>query len=124
MQCVEYSEGNELKMRGPHVLDPVPIPEDSIPTSSFEAQVCPDGFPYLDFEDDGREPGFFYSVDGISNSGFQQKEQRLRFYFPNFSTKKNANLISYGHKPVAVKVSEKEYSKLTAGVLPFYKLNW
>jgi hypothetical protein len=32
-------------------------------------EVCPDGYPYMSFEDDdGREPGFFFSVTGLNKS--------------------------------------------------------
>ena len=32
----------------------------------YETRVCPDGYPYMIFEDDdGREPGLFFSVTGI-----------------------------------------------------------
>ena len=35
----------------------------------FECSLNPDGKPYMEFEDDdGREPGFFFSVKGIQSS--------------------------------------------------------
>ena len=47
----------------------------------YDAQVCPDGYPYLVFQaDDGREPGLFFSV-----SGLRPTQKRIRFNFRNLS---------------------------------------
>lgn len=69
---------------------------------NFEAVICPDGYPYMKFEnDDGREPGFFFSVTGV------EPNSNLRFHFPKLSNQ--GKLLSYGHKPVYLKVSDIEY---------------
>lgn len=69
---------------------------------NFEAVVCPDGHPYMVFEDDdGREPGFFFSVSGVPQNC------NLRFHFPKLSMQHK--LMSFGHKPVYLKVSDEEY---------------
>jgi hypothetical protein len=54
--------------------------EDEKKYYNFEAIICPDGYPYMYFEnDDGREAGFFFSVTGVpANSN-------LRFQFPKLS---------------------------------------
>ena len=70
----------------------------------FRMVVCPDGYPYMTFEDDdGREPGFFFSVTGLNKANMNS----LRFRFPLLSNQNK--LISFGHKPVVLKVSSTEY---------------
>lgn len=51
---------------------------------TFENHICPDGYPYMFFEDDdGREPGFFFDVSGIPEE--QEKNAHLRFRFEKLS---------------------------------------
>jgi hypothetical protein len=71
------------------------------PYYNFEAHICPDGFPFMTFEDDGREPGFFFSVENVP------RDANLRFHFPKLSCQEK--LLSYGHKPVYLKVSKERY---------------
>ena len=52
-------------------------------TIEFDAKVCPDGYPYIVFwSDDGREPGLFFSVSGISIAGGVSK---IKFNFKDLS---------------------------------------
>ena len=42
------------------------LQDDKNDYHTFDTHICPDGYPYMFFEDDdGREPGFFFSVSGI-----------------------------------------------------------
>ena len=77
--------------------------------------VCPDGYPYMRFEDDdGREPGFFFSVTGLNK---KENMSSLRFRFPLLSNQ--TKLLSFGHKPVVLKVSSSEYEDLIKGKKAF-----
>jgi len=51
---------------------------------TFDTKICPDGYPYMFFEDDdGREPGFFFSVSGIPVE--EENNTHLRFRFNSLS---------------------------------------
>ena len=66
--------------------------------------------------EDGREPGFFFSVTGVpANSN-------VRFQFPKLSNQ--GKLLSYGHKPVYLKVSDEVYKELVNGKKAFYEQDW
>ena len=79
------------------------------PIYEFETRVCPDGYPYMTFEDDdGREPGFFFSVSGIKNP---TNEGKFRFHFPHLSYQRK-QIESFFHSPVYLKVSHAEYLEL------------
>ena len=57
--------------------------EESTDYFEFETRVCPDGYPYMTFEDDdGREPGFFFSLNGLKE---YKANSKLRFHFPHLS---------------------------------------
>lgn len=66
--------------------------------------------------DDGREPGFFFAVSGVP------KKSNLRFHFPKLSMQHK--LMSFGHKPVYLKVSKEEYQDLVSGKKGFYQQDW
>lgn len=71
-------------------------------------------------EEDGREPGFFFSVTGIpKQQENSQKDKNLRFHFTNMSNQ--AKLLSFGHKPVYLEVSDQEYQDLMSGKKAFYE---
>ena len=63
-------------------------------------------------DDDGREPGFFFSVTGVPENS------NIRFQFPKLSNQHK--LMSYGHKPVYLKVSNEDYQDLISGRKGFY----
>lgn len=76
----------------------------------------------MEFEDeDGREPGFFYSVSGIPEKACSKK-RNLRFHFTNMSNQ--AKLLSFEHKPIALEVSEEDYQDLISGKKAFYEQDW
>lgn len=46
----------------------------------------------------------------------------LKFHGKNFSNQ--AKLLSYGHTPVYLEVSDQEYNAFMNGEIPFYRQNW
>lgn len=62
-------------------------------------------------DDDGREPGLFFSVTGIPQFNKNEvKSRNIRFHFPMLSYQKKQ--MSFGHRPIYVVVSNKDYLKL------------
>ena len=86
----------------------------------FDAHVCPDGYPYMVFQsDDGREPGLFFSVSGISAA---DGIKNIKFNFRQLSHQ--AKLVQYGHKPVFLRVANQKYLNLVSGKSVFQEQNW
>lgn len=90
---------------------------------SYECLVCPDGYPYMTFEDDdGREPGFFFAFSGLKQSEDTNVKRHVRFHFPNLTHQ--AKLLGFGHKPVVAKVSKDQYKELVEGHSAFFEQDW
>ena len=90
---------------------------------SYECLVCPDGYPYMTFEDDdGREPGFFFAVSGLKQSDATQVKRHVRFHFPNLTHQ--AKLLGFGHKPIVLRLSKERYGELVEGRSAFYEQDW
>lgn len=96
----------------------------------YEVRVAPDGYPYMIWEyDDGREPGFFFSVSGIpalkrrkDEESIGNEERRLRFHFTHLTHQ--TKQMSFGHRPVYIVVSHEKYLNLMKGKIPFYEQDW
>ena len=86
---------------------------------SYECWVTPDSWPYLSETNSGRA-GFFFAVKGVPEAtkkfdqalgGEIEVPRILNFKLKNMSMQ--SKLLGYGHSPVYLEISNKEFQDLT-----------
>lgn len=93
----------------------------------YEMWTSPDGWPYMTELNSGRA-GFFFAVSGFPEEQVKMDHslncvlavpRTLHVCFKNMSNQ--AKLLSYGHTPVCLEVSDENYQQLIAGKMPMYR---
>ena len=86
----------------------------------FDIWICPDSLPYV--EGIKTRAQFFFSVTGMPAQSSVEVRRTLRFRVRNMSTQ--GKLLSFGHKPVALRLDKKSYGDMIAGKSPVYNQDW
>jgi hypothetical protein len=64
-------------------------------------------------EDNKSRAQFLFSVSGLPEVSSPEKRRVIRFRVRNMSVQ--GRLLGYGHKPVAVELTNKKYNEVTKG---------
>ena len=86
----------------------------------FDLWVCPDSLPYV--EGSKQRAQFYFDVTGLPPQSSIETRRTLRFRVLNQSNQ--AKLLSYGHKPVFLVLSNQEFLQLQRGKVPVYSQKW
>ena len=86
----------------------------------YDLWVCPDSMPY--HENLKQKAQFYFGVTGLPAQSSVETRRTLRFRVMNES--QQAKLLSYGHKPVYVILSNQEFQALQRGAVPVYSQKW
>lgn len=120
----DFDQGNLSKCLN------IPVKYENETVYQYEMWLTPDSWPYLPELTAGRA-GFFFSMTGIPEAKVKYDKalncevsvpRSVKFTFRNMSNQ--AKLMSYGHSPVYLEVTNSDYQKLVKGKLPFYRQKW